>query len=93
MIEMGDTGKDKITGFKGVMTSRQIHLTGCDNVYLQPPINKDGTLPKGEWFDETMVIIVKKAPNNMFEEKEETKKVGGPSLIPPRTVDRKGYWI
>ncbi len=96
MIEMGDTGKDIVSGFKGIMTSRQIHLSGCDHVYLQPPIKKDGSPQKGEWFDETVVEVVKKAPKNIREKldgaKEKPETRGGPSLIPSNTANRDGSW-
>lgn len=51
-LEFGDTAKDRITGFKGVVIGWTTYISGCSQVLLQPPVGKDGKRPEGEWFDE-----------------------------------------
>ena len=48
---LGRQGKDKITGFTGVAYSFMVYMSGCAQFFLQPPKDKDGKLPSGEWFD------------------------------------------
>ena len=56
MIEMetiqllGSSGKDKVTGFSGVVTSVSFDLYGCICVALAPEV-KDGKLGDSHWFD------------------------------------------
>ena len=59
MINLGDEAKDVVTGFAGVVVSRTEYLNGCTRVCLQPPIGRDGTLPKYEAFDEPQLKVVK----------------------------------
>lgn len=42
---MGKKGKDKITGFTGIVTGRSTWLYGCDQYLLTPEIDKEGKLP------------------------------------------------
>jgi hypothetical protein len=37
VIDLGSTVRDKITGFKGIVTSRAVHMNGCDRYWVQPP--------------------------------------------------------
>lgn len=48
---LGDRAKDVITGFEGIVTGRCEYLTGCEQVLLIPPVDKDGKRVDGEWFD------------------------------------------
>lgn len=58
MIELGLAGKDKITGFTGIITGMCKHLTGC-NQYCLVPKSKDGNeLKGGEWFDEGRIVVI-----------------------------------
>lgn len=50
-FNLGDTLKDKITGFKGVAIAHCEYLTGCDQYCLKPKINKDGKVEDGVWVD------------------------------------------
>ena len=54
---LGLKGKDKITGFKGVIDSVCFDLYGCIQVSLKPPMNKEGIIPDGYWVDVTRVEI------------------------------------
>ena len=57
MIELGKKGRDKITGFEGVITGRAQYLTGCDQ-YVLAPQAKDGSLPNSQWFDEGRIEVI-----------------------------------
>ena len=58
MIELGKKAKDEITGFEGTITGRAQYLYGCDQYCIVPPVDKEGKIGKGEWFDEGRVKIV-----------------------------------
>ena len=49
---MGKTVTDKITGFKGVVTSYTYHMTGCNQCIVAPPVDpKTGEIKDSAWFD------------------------------------------
>ena len=45
MENLGKLGRDKVTGFEGIITGKVIHLFGCNNYELKPKA-KDGELKK-----------------------------------------------
>jgi hypothetical protein len=55
--ELGATVKDKITGFKGVVTGRVEYISGCNQVLVTPSIKADGDLNDARWFDEDRVEL------------------------------------
>jgi len=55
---LGKLAKDKITGFEGIITSKHIYLTGCNQYGLQPKIDKDGKIPDKNYFDEGRIEII-----------------------------------
>jgi hypothetical protein len=57
MIELGQRGRDKVTGFEGIITGRAQYLTGCDQYNLVPQV-KDGKLENPQWFDEGRIEII-----------------------------------
>jgi 4-hydroxy-3-methylbut-2-enyl diphosphate reductase IspH len=58
-ILLGDTARDEITGFEGVVTARAHFLTICDRLVLQPKtLDKDGQPQKSAGFDVTRVALV-----------------------------------
>lgn len=61
MIEFGNEVKDKITGFKGVITGRCEYITGCVQCLVQPKCKKDGTRVEPVWFDEPRLVILKRS--------------------------------
>lgn len=48
-IQIGDTAKDIITGFKGVVMAHIQFLTGCDQMGLCPITKKGANEKKEEW--------------------------------------------
>lgn len=79
MIELGFVGKDKITGFEGIITSRCQYITGCDQYALQPPA-KDGDIKDAKWFDEGRILITGSGINATDVQGE---KNGGPQRDAP----------
>ena len=56
MIELGKTYYDKVTKFKGVATGHVKYITGCNQVLLNPEVDKDGKLRDAGWFDEQRLV-------------------------------------
>ena len=54
---LGYKAKDKVTGFSGIIDSVCFDAYGCIQVSLKPPMNKDGEVPQGYWFDVTRIDI------------------------------------
>jgi hypothetical protein len=53
MVHQGALYRDKITGFKGIVTARVQYITGCDQALVVPPVGKDGKMGEGQWIDES----------------------------------------
>lgn len=56
-IKLGQTCKDQITGFAGVVTSMCQSLTGNDSVYVSK-ISDDGKASE-HWFDIDRLVVLK----------------------------------
>ena len=80
-ITIGDTVRDKITGFEGVVIAYTRWLSGCDRVTVQPRALKDGGVRMSEGFDVLQVELVEKG-SVVIDEREEEKKTGGPRPEP-----------
>jgi hypothetical protein len=48
---LGKRATDKVTGFKGVVTSACFDLYGCVQVTLHPGLAEDGKIRDSHWFD------------------------------------------
>ena len=79
-IELGDTAKDIVTGWEGVVTGRATYLTGCDQYSIQP-VAQGGTWPAGWWLDVNRLEVVKKGAVKIAKS-EDPKQNGGPSDNP-----------
>jgi hypothetical protein len=53
---LGKIGKDKVTGFEGVITSFTAYLYGSNSFYLE--LANDKGEAKGRWFDVSRIEIV-----------------------------------
>lgn len=80
MNNLGKKGRDKITGFEGIITGKAIYLYGCSQYNLVPPA-KDGVIGSTEWFDEGRIEIIGEgvAPEDVRVEKN-----GGPNRDAPK---------
>lgn len=56
---LGKTVKDKITGFEGIVSSVSFDLYGCIQAVVSPPLDKDGKLADGRWFDVNRLDVTK----------------------------------
>ncbi len=54
---LGRFGRDKVTGFQGVVSSVCFDLFGCIQVVLVPEADKDGKLSDGHWFDIHRIVL------------------------------------
>ncbi len=60
MFQFGQEVKDKITGFRGVITGQCSYITGCQQYLVQPKSKKPDTKPEALWFDIDRLEIVGK---------------------------------
>jgi len=74
MVELGDLAQCKITQLKGTVTNYAKCITGCDRVYIQPPIDKEGKARDGMWVDVQTVDVIKKAYVKVNEVRERGPK-------------------
>jgi len=84
--ELGDEVIERVTGFKGIITSYAKCLTGCDRITVRAPLKKDGTLGDEYWFDIYAVKVLKKhkvKPESVqapVADNKEPVKTGGPPV-------------
>ena len=80
---IGKEARDKVTGFKGIITSFCQHLTGCDQYYLQPKCVK-GEHKDGKWYDVNRIEVKSEEPIRLETRSEDkSKNTKGPCSIPP----------
>jgi hypothetical protein len=63
MTNFGKEGRDKITGFTGIITAKCFYLYGCGQYLLTPKIDKDGKRQDSTWFDEGRIEIISEGIN------------------------------
>lgn len=54
---LGYKGKDRITGFEGIVTGYVQYVTGCNQLLLAPKVGKDGSAKEAQWFDQQRVVL------------------------------------
>lgn len=59
-VELGDQVRDKVTGFKGIVTGQAQYLTGCKQVMVTPRASEDGKYVDACWLDVDRVEVVGK---------------------------------
>jgi len=82
MLILGKEGKDKVTGFTGILTAKVEYLYGC-NQYCLSPKAKDGEIKDGQFFDEGRIEII---GNGIIPEEVQTEKPGGVNRDCPKGV-------
>lgn len=80
MIKLGLKGRDKITGFEGIITGKVQYLYGCNQYCLVPPA-VNGEIKNGEWFDEGRIEII---GEGITAGEVRADKPGGPNRDCPR---------
>jgi len=76
---LGKLGRDKVTGFEGIIFGKVIHLFGCTRYELKPKV-REGKLKKTESFDEHSVEVI---GEGITVEESKREKLGGKSLDIP----------
>ena len=59
---LGHKATDKVTGFKGVITTLSFDLYGCIQVVITAEVDKDGKSVDGRWFDLARLKVTSKNP-------------------------------
>lgn len=57
---LGQTVTDKVTGYRGVVTTVSFDLYGCIQAIVTPPEIKDGIPVSGAWFDVNRLAVTSK---------------------------------
>ncbi len=78
-IELGDTARDTITGFEGVVVGHTQWIHGCVRLTIQPRTMKDGKPIDPMSFDEPQLELVSKRTALS------TNATGGPRPEPKRS--------
>ncbi len=80
--EMGETLRDVVTGFQGVVMARAQFSTGCIHYGIQPvEVGTNGKLPDWEWLDSSRMEKVGNKTVGFKRAKEGAS--GGPAQNPP----------
>ena len=82
MENLGKLGRDKVTGFEGIITAKTRHLCGCDSYYLTPKA-KDGETKESRGFDAGRIEII---GEGISPESVQTEKKGGENLSAPDNI-------
>ena len=78
LFENGQTVKEVVTGFTGVIMGRTDYLTGCNRYGVMPvKLSKEGKRAEWEWLDETVLELVAGAKKIVIKESP-ALKTGGP---------------
>jgi hypothetical protein len=72
MENLGKLGRDKVTGFEGIIVAKGIHLFGCSSYALSPKA-KDGEKKASQWLDVGRIEII---GEGITTEKAKSKKSG-----------------
>lgn len=83
-IELGDSARDTISGYKGIVIAITYWLNGCKRITIQSRSLKDGKPVDSVTFDAEQIAAVK--PGAV---PGPDKTHGGPSIAPARRQDPK----
>ena len=59
-IKLGDEVVDIVTGFKGKAVAQASYLFGCQQFWVQPPVDSKGGWVKPQWIDEPSLTLIPK---------------------------------
>ena len=62
LSKLGLPAVDRITGFKGIVTSVTFDLYGCIQALINPGVDKDGKPQELTWFDIVRLNFTDKTP-------------------------------
>lgn len=75
---LGQKGRDKVTGYEGIITGYCKHLYCCGQYSINPGKGSDGKLLEIHWFDEGRIEIIGEG----IHAKDVTAKKPGADLPP-----------
>ena len=81
MVNLGDSVKDEVSGFKGIVVAKHEYLQGCTRISVQPPVKKDGSMVEAQTFDEPQLQIIK---SKAIKRKSASYDPGGPEKYIPQ---------
>jgi len=85
---LGKKLRDVVTGYEGIAIGHVEYLTGCNQVLLVPPVDKDGKRHDGEWFDVDRLEVVDEStlvlPGRARLEVASARAVGGDRDAPKK---------
>jgi hypothetical protein len=61
-MQLGDTVKDVITNFTGVVTGIVEYISGCNQALVTPRVKADGSREDGCWFDLQRLVVDPEMP-------------------------------
>lgn len=62
-FDLGDRVEDRVSGLKGIITTRTEHLNGCRQYGVNPGVDKDGKMMEGWNIDEQQLKLIDKGLN------------------------------
>lgn len=80
--EMGDTLKDIVSGYEGIVMVVALYSTGCLHYGLAPTKLKDNVIGNWEWLDQSRLILVE---SNTINFKLEHDMYSGALPNPPQS--------
>lgn len=78
-FKLGEKVKDRVTGFKGTITSRIEYLNGCLQYCVEPKVGKEGKKMDYQYVDEGQLELI--------EGKSKRVSKSGPQGVMPNTPD------
>lgn len=81
MFSLGDSVKDQITGYAGVIMARVQYLTGCNQYHVKPTELRKGEMVAGEYIDENRLVSVGSKGRVVLREPKQVG--GGPADLEP----------
>lgn len=78
-FDLGETVRDKVSGFEGIVVTRGDHVSGCDSYGVQTKTLKDGAPQDLKWFDEPRLEAIN-VPVMKIDMREQ--RTGADSVIP-----------
>lgn len=84
MIKLGTTVEDIITGFTGMVTGRVEYISGCNQLLVQPRVDKNGAFQPQQWFDEERCSEVGGNPGVLAEIKRKLRGASGSDMEAPK---------
>lgn len=82
----GDTVREKITGFQGVITGTAFYLTGCNSHLVTTKPKDEFSEPISLWYDDGRLELIE---STTVKETEVQDKKPGADWLP--NVGKKGY--